>query len=334
MATAIANAEARAEIERLADEQAALRRVATLVAKGAEPGQVFAAVAEEVELLLDARSTTIRRLEPDGTTVIVASIGTATGIRRVGGPDHGGGVALGSITSGTEHEEFPPDAEQRMAEFTGSPRPRSQTRRAGPRSPPRARVVVASDETRRQIERDLHDGAQQRLVHTVITLKLARQALQNAADNAPALVAEALNHAERATVELRELAHGILSGPHPQRAARGGSRVADRMPVPVEIRVTEDRMAPAVEATAYFVVAEALTNVAKHSGARHATVDARVEDGFLQIRVRDDGVGGAQPDGHGFVGLGDRLAVLDGQLRVESPAGGGTLVAAGIPLRD
>jgi PAS domain S-box-containing protein len=337
MATAIANAEARAEIERLADEQAALRRVATLVAKGAEPGQVFAAVAEEVELLLDARSATIRRLEPDGTTVIVASIGTATGIRRtLEVPITVEGSHWGSITSGTEHEEFPPDAEQRMAEFTelaATAIANAESRSALTAS--RARVVAASDETRRQIERDLHDGAQQRLVHTVITLKLARQALQNAADNAPALVAEALNHAERATVELRELVHGIL----PPVLTHSGLRaavhaLADRMPMPVEIRMTEDRMAPAVEATAYFVVAEALTNVARHSGARHATVDARVEDGFLQIRVRDDGVGGAQPDGHGFVGLGDRLAVLDGQLRVESPAGGGTLVAAGIPLRS
>ena len=337
MATAIANAEARAEIERLADEQAALRRVATLVAQGAEPGQVFAAVAEEVEQLLDARSTTIRRLEPDGTTVIVASIGTATGIRRtLQVPITVERSHWGSITAGTEREEFPPDAEQRMAEFTelaATAIANAESRSALTAS--RARVVAASDATRRQIERDLHDGAQQRLVHTVITLKLARRALENGADDAPTRVAEALEQAERATVELRELVQGIL----PPVLTHSGLRaaidaLADRMPVPVEIGVTEDRMARAVEATAYFVVAEALTNVAKHSGARHATVDARVEDGFLQIRVRDDGVGGAQPEGHGFVGLGDRLAALNGQLRVESPAGGGTLVAAGIPLRD
>ena len=235
-----------------------------------------------------------------------------------------------------DYEPLPEGTEARLADFTelvATAIANAESRSALTAS--RARVVAASDETRRQIERDLHDGAQQRLVHTVITLKLARQALQNAADNAPALVAEALDHAERATVELRELVHGIL----PPVLTHSGLRaavhaLADRMPVPVEVRVTEDRMAPAVEATAYFVVAEALTNVAKHSGARHATVDARVEDGFLQIRVRDDGVGGAQPDGDGFVGLGDRLAVLDGQLRVESPAGDGTLVAAGIPLRS
>jgi signal transduction histidine kinase len=104
------------------------------------------------------------------------------------------------------------------------------------------------------------------------------------------------------------------------------------MPVPVEIGVAVGRLPAAVEATAYFVVAEALTNVVKHSGASHAKVVVRVDDGTLQLQVRDDGVGGARPDGSGFVGLTDRLAVHDGHLWVESPADGGTLVAAEIPL--
>jgi signal transduction histidine kinase len=108
--------------------------------------------------------------------------------------------------------------------------------------------------------------------------------------------------------------------------------LASRTPVPVEIDVSSDRLPTAVEATAYFVVAEALTNVAKHARARRATVAARIEDGILQIEVHDDGVGGARSDGSGLVGLRDRLAVLDGRLRVASPAGGGTLVAADIPL--
>jgi len=167
----------------------------------------------------------------------------------------------------------------------------------------------------------------------VITLKLAGRALQRDEEAAPALVAEALDHAEQATVELRELVQGIL----PPVLRRGGLRpvvesLANRTPVPVEIEVAVSRLPADVEATAYFVVAEALTNVAKHSGAGHATVMARVLDSTLQLRVRDDGVGGARPDGSGFVGLADRLAVLDGQLRVESPAGGGTLVTATIPL--
>jgi signal transduction histidine kinase len=104
------------------------------------------------------------------------------------------------------------------------------------------------------------------------------------------------------------------------------------MPVPVEIDVAVGRLGAAVEATAYFVVAEALTNVAKHARARHAKVMARIEDGTLAVQVRDDGVGGARRDGSGLIGLADRVAALDGELRVESPTEGGTLVAAAIPL--
>ena len=104
------------------------------------------------------------------------------------------------------------------------------------------------------------------------------------------------------------------------------------MPVPVEIGVSVGRLPAAVEATAYFVVAEALTNVAKHARAGHAAVTARIEDGTLRVEVRDDGVGGARPDGSGLLGLADRLAALDGRLRVESPADGGTLVTADVPL--
>jgi PAS domain S-box-containing protein len=375
--------EAETELGRLAAEQAALRRVATLVARGVPPAEVFAAVAVEVERLLDAQATTIGRLEPHGTMVVVASSGTATDelpvgtrlqlesdmaltrvvrtgrsarvddyshaseslggrVRRLGirctmaVPIMVEGSLWGSIAAGTEREQFPPDAEQRMSEFTelaGTAIANADSRSELTAS--RARVVAASDDTRRQIERDLHDGAQQRLIHTVITLKLARQALEAGEEDAPALVAEALEHAERATGELRELVQGIL----PPVLTRGGlhpavESLATRMPVPVDITVPVDRLPPPVEATAYFVVAEALTNVVKHSGARHATVVAHVDDGTLQVRVRDDGVGGARPDGSGFVGLTDRLAVLDGRLRVESPADGGTLVAADIPIPD
>jgi len=192
--------------------------------------------------------------------------------------------------------------------------------------------VAATDDERRRVVRDLHDGAQQRLVHTVVTLKLARRALEQGDEAAPTLLAQALDHAEQANVELRELAHGIL----PAVLTRGGLRagveaLASRMPVPVVIRVSVGRLPAAAAATAYFVAAEALTNVAKHARAGRAEVTARVENGTLRVRVRDDGVGGAQPDGSGLVGLGDRLAALDGRLRVESPPGGGTLVAADIP---
>ena len=198
----------------------------------------------------------------------------------------------------------------------------------------RARIVAATDEERRRVVRDLHDGVQQRLVHTVVTLKLARGALEKGDDAAP-LVGEALDQAEQANVELRDLSHGIL----PTVLAHGGLQaaveaLASRTPVPVEVGVSVGRLPAAVAATAYFVVAEALTNFAKHAGARGAEVTALVQESTLRVRVRDDGVGSAQPEGTGLLGLADRLAVLDGRLRVESPAGGGTLIAADIPLRD
>jgi signal transduction histidine kinase len=244
------------------------------------------------------------------------------------------GSLWGSIASGTNRERFPDDAEQRMAEFTelaGAAIANAESRSELTAS--RARIVAASDATRRQIERDLHDGAQQRLVHTVVTLKLARRAFRTDDDAARALVAEALDHAEEATGELRELVQGIL----PPVLTRSGLHaavvtLARRMPLPVDNDVTDRRLPAEVEATAYFVVAEALTNVAKHSGASRATVVARVEDSTLELQVRDDGVGGARPDGSGFVGLADRLAVHDGELRVQSPPGGGTIVVAEIPL--
>jgi signal transduction histidine kinase len=197
----------------------------------------------------------------------------------------------------------------------------------------RARIVAATDEERRRVVRDLHDGAQQRLVHTIITLKLACRALEQEQESAPALVGDALRHAERANLELRELAHGILPAVLTQGGLRAGvDALASRMPVPVEIDVSVGRLPTAVEATAYFVVAEALTNVAKHARAGHAEVRARTVDGKLAVHVRDDGVGGARRDGSGLIGLADRVAALDGELRVESPADGGTLVMAAIPL--
>jgi signal transduction histidine kinase len=197
----------------------------------------------------------------------------------------------------------------------------------------RARIAAAADEERRRVVRDLHDGAQQRLVHSIITLKTAHQALQPNQEPASQLVSEALEQAERANVELRELARGILPGVLTHGGLRAAVKaLASRTPVPVEDAVSVDRLPAAVEATAYFVVAEALTNVAKHAHAGGAAVMMRIEDDTLRIKVRDDGVGGARPDGSGLVGLADRLAVLDGLLRVESPTDGGTVVAADIPL--
>jgi signal transduction histidine kinase len=241
------------------------------------------------------------------------------------------GVIAASSKSATP---FPPDTESQIAEFTqlvATAIANTEARREVAAS--RARIVAATDEERRRVVRDLHDGAQQRLIHTIITLKLAQQALDNAEGPVPALLSEALEHAEQATDEVRELAHGILPGVLTQGGLRAGvDALASRMPMPVEIDVSVGRLPAPVEATAYFVVAEALTNVAKHARAGSASVAACVEDGTFRVQVRDDGVGGALPEGSGLLGLADRLAVLDGQLRVESPADGGTLVAADIPF--
>jgi signal transduction histidine kinase len=199
----------------------------------------------------------------------------------------------------------------------------------------RHRIVAATDEERRRVVRDLHDGAQQRLVHTIILLKLAQRASGGEPERVPELLTEALEHARQANDELRELAHGIL----PAALTRGGLRsgvesLASWMPLPVEIDVSTVRLPGPVEAAAYFVVAEALTNVAKHARASRAEVTARIENGTVHVGVRDDGVGGARPDGTGFVGLADRLTALGGEFRVYSPAEGGTLVSAAIPIQD
>jgi signal transduction histidine kinase len=255
----------------------------------------------------------------------------------VGSPIVVDGQLWGSIVCATLNAEpIAADAESRIAEFTELVATSiSNIQARGQLAASRARIVAATDEERRRVVRDLHDGAQQRLVHTVITLKRARRALQHDDAAGAALVAEALGHAESAMAELRELSHGIL----PSVLSWGGLRsgvesLASRVPVPVEIAVVKERYPAPVEATAYFVVAEALTNVVKHAQAEHATVSIDVEDGALLVEVADDGRGTADPNGHGLLGLADRLASLEGALRVVSAPDHGTTVIATVPLVD
>jgi PAS domain S-box-containing protein len=384
VATAISSSASREQLARLAKEQAALRRVATLVARESPPAEVFAAVAHELGRLLDATATRLVRYEPDETATIVSSWGRLAGTvpagtrmplgglnvislvartarpariddyaeatgeiaeygRRldargaVGGPIVVAGELWGAmIVSSGQTEPLPAGTEawiEEFAELVATAIANVQARSDLAAS--RARIVAAADDERRRVVRDLHDGAQQRLVHTVVTLKLARQALEKEEESGTALVGEALDQAQVAIAELRELAHGIL----PAVLVRGGLRagvdaLASRAPLPVEARVSAARFPADIEATAYFVVAEALTNVAKHARAERAAVIAHVEDRTLRLEVRDDGIGGARPDGSGLLGLADRVAVVDGRLRVESGAGGGTLVSADIPLPD
>jgi signal transduction histidine kinase len=384
VATAIANTESREALSELAEEQAALRRVATLAAEGAPPAAVFDAVAAEMEGVLGADGVTLSRYEPDeevtvvahhgsdprrvppGTRVThrgenvtslvrrsersarmehragmqgaIAAVGRTLGVRAsVGAPIVVEGRLWGVAIANWRGEQSPPaDTEERMAKFAelldaaiANADSRDQLAAS------RARLVTEGDEARRRVVRDLHDGAQQRLVHTIVTLKLAQRALREEDGRAESVVGEALEHAQHANAELRELAHGLL----PTVLTRGGLRagidaVVTRLDLPVEVDVSAERFAEEIEASAYFIVAEALTNVVKHAHAGRAEVRAFSEDGTLHLEVRDDGIGGADPGGHGLVGLQDRATALGGRLKVESPAGGGTLVAATLPLSE
>ena len=167
----------------------------------------------------------------------------------------------------------------------------------------------------------------------IFALKHARQALRDGDSAEGSLLDEALQYAEQANVELRELAHGIL----PSALAHGGLRagvgsLVGRLDLPVEFDCPAERFAPEIEASAYFIVAEALTNVAKHAHARRAEVKASMEDGLLRVEVGDDGIGGADPVGHGLLGLRDRATAVGGRITVDSPASGGTVVVATLPL--
>jgi signal transduction histidine kinase len=199
----------------------------------------------------------------------------------------------------------------------------------------RARIVEAGDTERRRLERNLHDGAQQRLVSLSLALNMAGEKVHTDADATARLIDGARDELTQALAELRELAEGI----HPAILTDRGlefalERLAERAPVPLDLSVALPERPPApVEAAAYYVVAESLTNVAKYARATRAHVRVEREDGMLRVQVGDDGVGGADPrGGSGLRGLGDRVQALGGRLRIESPAGGGTRITAELPI--
>jgi signal transduction histidine kinase len=199
----------------------------------------------------------------------------------------------------------------------------------------RARVVAAADEARRRLRRELREGAQQGLVSAVLALKMARQELSaDGISPATELLDEALAHATEAVEALRELAHGILPGALARDGLRGGiGALVSRVRLPITVEVTAERLPGPLEATAYFIVAEAVTNTVKHARARSAHIAAVVDGGLLRLVVRDDGVGGARYDGSpGLLGLRDRAAAVNGRLHIVSPAGGGTVVTAALPI--
>jgi signal transduction histidine kinase len=374
--------QSRDDLRRVAEEQAALRRVATLVAHDVPPDQLFEAAASEVRGVLGAGATVLVRYDEEGAVVLASSAGagiefvagervplvgdsvTAT-VHRTGRPARmdgyagaagpiaadqrkagiraavGAPIVVGArlwgvmIASWRKGDEVQPGVEERMAQFTdlvGTAIANAQSRAELAAS--RARVVATADETRRRIERDLHDGAQQSLVHTVISLKLARRAMGESGGPAAELIDDALGHAERANTELRDLAHGILPATLSRGLEAAIETLVSRVRLPVSVDVTPERLPPELEATAYFIVAEALTNTVKHARASRAEVRATVRDGALHLVVRDDGVGGARMDGRsGLLGLSDRVSALSGEIRVESPPGGGTTISASIPVQ-
>ena len=384
VATALANAESRASLARLAAEQAALRRVATLVARGVAPEGVFAAIAVEVGQLLPVDSASLCRYDPDGMLTFAAQWGTVVahfpvGSRwAVGGnnlatlvletgrparidsyadrssgplgasvrdaairsaiatPIYVNGRLWGIIAAGSILEQpLPADTEARLASFTelmATAVANAESRAALAAS--RARIVAAADETRRQIERDLHDGTQQRLVSLMLELR-AVEATEP--DDVNALRDQVKRTAQGLAGVARELSE-ISRGIHPAILSREGLVPALRAlarrsarPVGLDLRITR-RLPEHIEVAAYYAVSEALTNAAKHAHASLVSVGLAGDDATVRIAIRDDGVGGADPArGSGLVGLRDRIEAVGGALTVTSPAGHGTTLVIEIP---
>jgi signal transduction histidine kinase len=377
-AAAIGNAQARARVQELADEQGALRRVAEVVARGAQLGEVFASVAREASLLLGDRPAALMRHDPDesGTVVAVCNSPAKVGLRVPSGPETPIGemyrtrqplrVALvaetslrdvaqevgvtsavavpitvdgqiwGNLSTSSDGPPIPDGTEDRLRPFAelaalaiANAKNRTELHAS------RARIVAAADETRRRVQRDVHDGAQQRLVHTLISLKSARERLD--ADN-PAMpfIDEAITNAEHASKDLRDIVRGILPEALTRRGLGAGVRsLAADLAIPVTAEVTEHRLPANLETTAYFVIAEALTNVVKHASATRAEVKVAARPDGLEVVVRDDGVGGADlRRGSGLLGLVDRVEANEGTLELSSPRGGGTTLRVRLPRRQ
>jgi signal transduction histidine kinase len=358
--------DSQAKLQRFAEEQAALRRVATLVARDVPAEELLESVAREVTGVLGSNSTGLLRYEPDGEVTVLA---TWTG-PKVGGPPAGaftppadsltdeimstgrpasmrstlgtpifvGGRLWGvMITAWAGERPRPEGVEGRMSEFTelvATAIANAESR--GELAASRARVVTAADETRRRIERDLHDGTQQRLVSLGLELRAAEALASPEQADLRAELSSAMRSLTGAVEELQEISRGI----HPAILSRGGlapalKALARRSSVPVELRLdVGSRLPEHVEVASYYVVSEALTNAAKHARASELRVDAGTEDGVVRLSISDDGVGGADPTaGSGLVGLRDRVEALGGDLAISSTPGKGTALHATIPIQ-
>ncbi|WP_433380945.1 PAS domain-containing sensor histidine kinase [Actinoplanes sp. CA-142083] len=369
------------ELRRTEREQAELRRIATLVAEGARPAEVLAAVTAAVAATFDA-ITGVLRFEHDPSEVVLAGasdeigipVGTrwatddalaAAAVHRTGSSSridplewsaaaseiadevHRLGIVstvaspivvegeLWGVMTVNSREELPPDTARRLGNFTdlvttaiANAESRSQLAAS------RRRIVAASDEARRTIERNLHDGTQQRLVSLALAVRAAEANLPPERDDLRAQLSEVEAGLVAAVDELRELARGI----HPAILSRGGlgpalRALARRSAIPAGLEIALDvRPAEPIEAAAYFVASESLANAAKHSRAARVEVSLVRRGQILVLTVHDDGAGGADPRGSGLVGLRDRVEALGGSMRVDSPPGGGTRITAELPL--
>ena len=262
---------------------------------------------------------------------------TPEGVRcAVGSPIAVDGRVWGAIGAGSRRGRLPADTEQRLADFTELVATAiANAESQAELTTSRARIVAAADQARRRIERDLHDGAQQRLVSLALQLRAARAAVPSGLGDLAADLDRAAAAAIGALDELRDIARGI----HPAVLAEGGLGaalrvLARRSPVPVDLQVgAGGRLPEQVEVSAYYVVAEALTNAAKHACASAVTVEVQVADDVLRVVVRDDGVGGAGfAGGTGLAGLKDRVEALGGRILLDSPRGAGTTLRVELPL--
>ncbi|HEX4558246.1 MAG TPA: GAF domain-containing protein [Mycobacterium sp.] len=375
----------RDEVRVLAELQASLRRVATLVAQGVPPSEVFATVAIELARCLGAQNAAIFRYEPDDAAVLVAArdepgltkmpVGerfpnegdniVAMVLRtgqtaRMDSHDHArgpaaariselglrGGVGAPIIVEGriwgaaivgsSRPAPLPPATEARVADFADliAMAIANAVARAE-LTASRARIVAAADDARRRFERDLHDGAQQRLVSLGLKLRLLEGSVGPELAPLGEKISDVVSGLTDVATDLQQFSRGI----HPAIVSKGGigpalKSLARRSSVPVVLELGVDRRLPeSSEVAAYYVVSEALTNVVKHARASEVKVSVDADGADLRLSIRDDGIGGADPrKGSGLVGLRDRVEALGGQLEIGSPAGGGTALVVTLPI--
>ena len=383
VAAAIANAQSREAIARLADEQAALRRVATLVAQGVPRAELFYAVTVEVAQLVGADHAHISRFDDDRAFILMGMTTEAPGIRvgsrfefegwmtnaevcrtgRAARSDEvdwstvegaygaaGGRLGVVSLVSApivvdghlwgeitvTARKRLPPDTDERVENFSdlvataiANAEGKSELEAS------RRRIVTASDEARRRIERDLHDGTQQRLVSLSLAVRSMEATLPSDRLDFRDELSRIATGLSDAVAELQEISRGI----HPAVLARGGLGLAlrsmgRRSAIPVELDIRQSaRLPETIEVAAYYAASEALANATKHSKASHVKISLAVSDGLLQLVIDDDGVGGADAmRGSGLVGLGDRVEALRGSIRIRSRPGEGTQIAVELPV--